>query len=271
MCCFSGPVKLVSDTQIFARGRGDRQVVVYSMRYGAANELAMVLPIPVPAGSRADAVRFISLEGCPDFFDHLSRGFPEELWLGGDELDEATATQTLEVHEVGAYEASFVPSPADFGRLDERFRLPVPIWLVLGNYRDWGFAVFKLKAASLAAVHPMAFDFPRRDTTRLFFPTLHLHGNSFHKAAMFDHTLYCQPEPGLEAHLAGWARSDDPVRSFMRCKEAAALVDLDLPCARVQLFSFLENRDTWVGRDCRLPVRPSPAELRQAWNDGLEP
>lgn len=80
MCCFSRPVTSVSSTQIFASADGAaRQFLVYSMVYQAAEDLAMVLPLPVPAGSPEDAVRFIDLHGYPSFFEDLHAGFPEEV------------------------------------------------------------------------------------------------------------------------------------------------------------------------------------------------
>ncbi len=88
----------------------------------------MVLPIPVTPGSGEQAVRFINFEDYPDFFGDLDALFPRDharpaaaLSLG-DALCEPE--QVLEVHEVGAFEASFVPTVADFVRLDPRFRLP---------------------------------------------------------------------------------------------------------------------------------------------------
>src|SRR6185503_10226486 len=133
---------------------------------------------------------------------------------------EVAAPATLEVRQVGAYEASFVPTPADFGRLDERFRLPAELWLELKHYRDWGFAVFRLRETALAEVHPMAFDFPRRHRDRLFFPTLHLHHGRLEKEAHFDHTLYCQAEPALNWHLHQWTDSSDAAKRYIFCAEA---------------------------------------------------
>ena len=63
------------------------------------------------------------------------------------------------VVQVGAFEASFVPTVKDFSRLDKRFRLPAGAWNKLSTYNDYGFAVFKLKHGALK-VHPMAFSFP---------------------------------------------------------------------------------------------------------------
>jgi hypothetical protein len=260
MCVFTDRVERVSDTQIFARANGPWQLLVYAMRYAARSDLAMVLPIPVVPGSADDALRFVSLQECPDFFEHLASGFPRRYdddaigSLAGDDDATVKAAPTLEVHEVGAYEASFVPSPAGFARLDERFRLPVDIWLQLRHYADYGFAVFKLRPTTLAAVHPMAFEFPRRDASRLFFPTLHMHGRTLEAAADFDHLLYCQAEPALNWHLHQWEDSELAASEYVHCREASALVDLRFPCWRAPLEGSLENRDTWVGPGQELPV-----------------
>ncbi|MSP97187.1 MAG: hypothetical protein EXR29_08180 [Betaproteobacteria bacterium] len=172
---FTDVVQHVSDTRIFARAAGERQILVYEMTYAAHSALAMVLPLPVPPGSAEDALHFMSLEDCPDFFTHLLNGYPRDKYgaeptLGFAEAAGLDLDRTLEAVEVGCFEASFVPRPEDFARLDERFRLPADLWLQLNFYADWGFAVFKLNRAQRnRRVHPIAFDFPRRDRKRLFF------------------------------------------------------------------------------------------------------
>ena len=250
MCCFTEEVESVENTLIFGRGLGERQVLVYSMEYAARGPLAMVLPLPIARGAGEDALSFISLEDCPDFFDHLSAGFYRRA-VPDDEIQDMLGSldvsETLKVHEVGDYEASFVPRPEDFGRLDERYRLPPDIWLSLNTYRDWGFAVFKLKSTPGAKVHPMAFTFPRRDRERLFFPTLHVHHRKLEETARFDHWLYCQPEPAMNWHLQGWSDSDGPARAFVDCPQAGELLDLDYPCWRMQIKGLQKNTDTWLG------------------------
>jgi hypothetical protein len=260
MCVFTDEVERVSDTEIYARSREASQLLVYSMQYAARRELAMVLPIPVVPGCGDDALRFVSLLECPDFFDHLRAGFPTRyegdiggVLSAGAVMDEAP---TLVVHDVGAFEASFVPRPGDFARLDERFRLPVQIWLELKHYADWGFAVFKLKPTELARVHPMAFEFPTRDPGRLFFPTLHLHDRRLEASAEFDHVLYCQASPAQNWHLEQWEDSHAPASQFVHCDDGARLVDLEFSCWRAPLEGRLENRDTWVGAGDVLPVPP---------------
>jgi hypothetical protein len=218
MCCFSQQVEMVADTNIFARSANGRQFLVYSMTYAAATDLAMVLPLPIPANPPEDAVRFINLERYPNFFADMRRGFPEFPSTRSWSLSRgptAGAAPKLQVHEVGRFEASFVPRIEDFDRLDERFRIPRDVWDQLPAYRDFGFAVFKLKssrarrAAALfrrlfgggssanpsltkapwwptrlppRQVHPMAFDFPRRNPDLLYFPTVHIHDRKVHRA-----------------------------------------------------------------------------------------
>jgi hypothetical protein len=274
MCCFSQPVELVADTSIFARGVNGRQFLVYSMRYAAATELAMVLPLPVPPWSTEDTVTFINLKGYPNFFVDLANGFPRGGFLrasrgGGRSLE--ISTPRLEVHDVGDFEASFVPCVEDFERLDERFRIPRQVWDRLPAYRDFGFAVFKLKqsprrlggvlrrllgASSFRAriVHPMAFEFPRRNPDLLYFPTLHVHDRQVHAHATFDHMLYCQAAPDMEPYLVGWWESNDPASRFMNCDRTKGIIAPDFPCWRLTLAGWLQNTDALVGKRGALPV-----------------
>src|SRR5687768_11706626 len=120
MCCFSRPVQSVSATTIFARsGAEGRQFLVYSMALRAKEDLAMVLPLPVKPGSGEKAVTFIDLQEYPGFFTDLRKGFPEP--LTGETRPRglgAPRTAKLEVTKVGSFDASFVPTIADFSRLD---------------------------------------------------------------------------------------------------------------------------------------------------------
>jgi hypothetical protein len=168
MCCFSKPVDVVADTNIFARASKDgRQFLVYSMKFKAGEDLAMILPIPTPKASAEDAVKFINLQKYEAFFDDLRKGFPAKKEdrvpsKGGGAKPGGLA---LAVVEVGDFIASFVPTIKDFARLDEKFRLPDGVWDKLPQYKEFGFAVFKLKKPEKgqSKVHPMAFEFPRLD------------------------------------------------------------------------------------------------------------
>lgn len=271
MCCFSQPVALVADTSIFARASTQgRQFLVYSMRYAAAAELAMVLPLPVPPRPPDDAVRFVSLQDYPAFFHDLAYGFEDTGTLADDEFDaDAPAAATLAVHEVGDFVASFVPTVADFARLDERFRIGRDIWDHLPGYHDFGFAVFQLKETpskkgffgrlfggprpEAKEVHPMAFEFPRRNPDLLYFPTLHVHDRTVHPHAAFDHLLYCQTEDESAGWLAGWRQSHGPASQFMDVARTQGIV-ADQPCWRLTLKGRLQNKDTLVGRTSQIPT-----------------
>src|SRR5882724_2179026 len=154
MCCFTGPVKSVSGTNIFARaGENGRQFLAYSMTFDAKEDLAMVLPLPVAKGADEKAVSFIDLKEYPGFFGDLRAGFPPDMVTGHGLDSENVSTRKLEVIQVGNFEASFVPTVKDFVRLDTRFRLAPEVWDKLPGYRDYGFTVFKLKSGAMT-VHP---------------------------------------------------------------------------------------------------------------------
>ena len=248
MCCFSRPVRLVADTNIFARASKDgRQFLVYSMRLDAAEDLAMILPIPVPAKPPEDAVKFINLEKYPEFFAHMRRGFPSPpppKSAGRSIIKSEAKKSTLEVVNVGSFEASCVPSVADFDRLDDRFRLPSGVWDQLPQYRDFGFAVFKLKRGN-QKVHPMAFEFPRARRNELFFPTVHIHDGTVKPQARFHHDLYCQ-RSGDESLMA-WKESPGIASSFIKkMEDAQGIVDPDGHCYRREMRGVFANEDVKV-------------------------
>jgi hypothetical protein len=233
MCCFSGAVDRVRETKIFARSTKEgRQVLAYTMEYVAQDDLSMILPIPVPPSSKEDALRFINLEGYPDFFEDLERICP---YVGP-----LTGAAVLAVEEVGAFEASFVPSIKDFSRLDERFRLPEKTWDALPAYKDFGFAVFKLKKGNRSLTHPMAFEFPRRDPRKLFFPTVHIHDGKVHPKASFDHLLLCQKTAGDTFTLTAWRESPKLPGKEIKSGKDGGLVD---PTRHVYRMEWSGERD----------------------------
>jgi hypothetical protein len=243
MCCFTRPVKQVADTNIFARASADgRQYLVYSMAFAADEDLAMVLPLPVARRSGEDAVRFINLEGYPEFFADLRAGFPEVMSLGRGRAAGGTRP-TLKVVDVGSFEASYVPTVADFDRLDERFRMPAGVWDALPTYRHFGFAVFKLKSGARKA-HPMAFEFPRARPKQLFFPTVHVHDGRVHRMAMFDHALFCQVESGRR--VPEWEESPEPAGRFARSEKAEGVLDPQAVCWRLRIEGRRVNEDILV-------------------------
>lgn len=247
MCCFSGKVQLVADTNIFARASKDgRQFIVYSMRLDTRSPVAMILPIPVPKASKDDAVRFINLEKYAEFFDDMRTGFPPPPPGRGDVKNGATLGRAdpIKVVEVGSFIASFVPSQKDFSRLDQKFRLPAGVWDKLPQYKDWGFAVFQLKKTGEHKVHPMAFEFPRAHPRRLFFPTVHIHDGSVKDKAKFDHMLFCQQADEM---LMDWEESAQPAELFLKkVKEVQGVVDPQGHVYRKIMRGMLKNEDVIV-------------------------
>lgn len=251
MCMFSKPISYVGDTNIFARSStGGGQFLVYSMRYQAGSELAMILPLPTPPSPPEDAVRFIDLSGYPKFFDDMDKGFPRIITRGGAAA--AAGAPTLKVHEVGSFDASFVPHLRDFARLDDRFRLPEQTWEQVPQYGDYAFAVFKLQAGA-KNVHPMAFEFPRRNPRKLFFPTVHVHDGVVEAHADFDHALFWQTPAGrvggpfsLLSNRLLPECTNAPAGRFMDIDRARGVLDAEALIQTRRLRGRRVNRDVVV-------------------------
>ena len=117
MCMFTAPVESVTETKIFARSLPEgRQIIVYRMALNTKQDVAMVLPIPVKAGSGEKAVQFVDLSGYSQLLRDLEGLFSDS--LGAAAADHfADAEPTLEVQDVGAFEATYVPALADFAQI----------------------------------------------------------------------------------------------------------------------------------------------------------
>ena len=260
MCCFS-PLQLsawqrllgrpaavqVAETHIFARHVAPgQQALIYAMSLSTPAEVAMILPLPVSPGSGEDAVRFVSLAHMSDIFTQLDRAFPAWQDLAPRSqsiLPKSRSRPRLEVHRVGQFDASYVPSAQDFDRLDPRFRLPVEVWGALPAVRDYGFAVFKLRPAPRRTpIHPMALVFPTRAPERLFFPTVHIHDGAVHAEAAFDHLLYAQHDGAAQ----GWEPAEARLATVADVEAAGGLLDGQQPLYRRRLAGMLPNQDTWL-------------------------
>lgn len=254
MCIFSSDVESVEGTSIFARRTSPTsQALVYSMSYEARSELAMILPLPKSLGAGEDAATFIDLSSYSNFFTDMQFGFPVESRPGASSSPQdgrGAALSPLKVHEVGSFEASWVPTLSDFSRLDDRFTLPSASWDQLPQYSDYGFAVFKLKPGAKTA-HPMALEFQTRESDRLFFPTVHVHNGAVLPDASFDHVLYCQSD---SARLGGdWKASTfikgSPffAKNFIQIDRAKGLVLPDQVVFKNSVYGRHPNQDIWAG------------------------
>jgi len=189
MCIFTNEIDGVENTRIFSRQEGRRQAIVYDLQLSATEETAMVLPIPVAMQASESSVNFIDLSDYPDFFDEIDGVFPQ--WMSADlETLSSCGRRGIKVHDVGAFNASFVPCPTDFERLDPRFRLDRSFFEQVPEYSNYGFVVFRLQPG-VSKVHPMAFWFDK-DDKNLFFPTKHMHDGIINETEEFSHTLYAQ-------------------------------------------------------------------------------
>ena len=269
MCCFSGPVEHVTSTRIFARrAENGRQVLAYQMQYASRRPVAMILPLPTALGRPSAAaaeplVTFINLKGYPEFFAHMETAFPAPRPLFSSfaaKSEEISVTATvLPVQTVGDFVASFVPTVADFRRLDKQFVLPPQTWSKIPAYHDYGFAVFQLKAAQNGKIlHPMAFSFASRYSNKLFFPTVHIHDGQVHASEDFDHDLFWQPQPvprfwGLFPARqpvpcdAEYVRnSADVMGKFVNPVKAKGLIARTGAGLKARLSGTLQNRDTFI-------------------------
>lgn len=260
MCCFTAKTE-VHGTTIFARLKGaDTQVLAYQMQYSALEPVAMILPLPVALPAREDSVSWVNLKDYPDLFTDLDRGFPpkeESNLFGSRSKSAATPVATpLEVHEVGDFIASFVPTVDDFARLDPRFSIKKEVWAQIPEYVDYGFAVFQLKSTA-GTTHPIAFEWKTRLRGQVFFPTVHIHDGTVHEEDSFDHALYLQDAdldqkagdydgPQAKDRRTGLTRSQGTAASFAKVGRALGLVDGSLLVHRMTIQGMQPNKDTIV-------------------------
>lgn len=276
MCIFSGEVTRVSATNIFVKDRGNgMHALVYSMVVDFRDPVAMVLPVPTLIGSGDEALKFIDLSGCPNFFKELDMLFPSAAARSAMmSFSVGKSVSPLVVHDVGDYEASYVPSMNEFRRLDERFRLDDKIWGRLPDYSNCGFAVFQLKRLGSGGgrkFHPMAFEYPPENLDQLFFPTTHVHdGGDVPGEAHFDHSLYIQEggkfrSTDVSFSSLGWVDADDlPPWSFYN--HTHGLVSPDKTIYRIRLFGTFPNADRLIATNGAISsnqLREEPATVEQ--------
>ncbi len=246
MCIFSQSVKHVADTSIFGRvSKRGNQVLIYSMELDAAQDLAMILPLPVKAGTPEDGLTFVNLEKYPTLFKDVDKLFPSASaapFGNAPGSIDSKPTLKLAVETVGNFEASFVPAMADFERLDERFRINPDAWKSLPQYANYGFAVFKLKAGK-SRIHPMAFAFPTADPSKIFFPTVHIHDGKVHKQESFDHSLYCQSEAS-DVQMT-WQESTQLISEHVALRSKKTILPFSHAYKKSMVGKF-PNEDVWI-------------------------
>ena len=266
MCMMIGRAQ-VKVTRIFATKHAGKDVLVYEAAIMTPESNAMVLPIPIRAGS--GPIELVDLSAFPQMFAEIALYYngpvePADAW-GRPEAP----PQKLEVFTVGAFKASIVPSLDQLGQLDDRFHIqPGFRELLAERYGDWAFVVYQL-APGNHILHPFGVAFESRFQEQLFFPTLHVHDGA-HAAAKagFAHSLYAQgaslevrqlpfndqlprsprqswgdPPPPVMAHP--WAPPPPP-RPVLPMPEVPGFVDLRRPLDSMSRFGVHPNTDMYV-------------------------
>lgn len=255
MCVFTSDIESVKDTRIFARQEGERQVIVYEMYLSAKDETAMVLPIPVGNSTNPEQVEFINLSDYSMFFHDIESLFPKLLSPDFEGVF-SLSDDLIEVQQVGVYEASFVPTPKDFERLDPRFSLNENFFEQAPEYSGYGFVVFKLKPGE-SRVHPMAFWFSKNNDNQLFFPTKHMHDGVVHSNDNFSHTLYAQGDisdsSGLEVSDISDQEASDGIFRLATLKsiskDSLGVVANDQIIYKKIMHGENENKDVWLSME----------------------
>ena len=199
----------------------------------------MVLPVPVRPGGGDRGLRFIDLSHRPTMFDDLAGLFEDTDVAHARDL---VARERLAVFKVGSFIATYVPTLADFTRVDRRFHLPRVLFASVPAYQEWAFAVFQL-APGATSVHPMGIRFATREPERMYVPTVHLHDGRWRDEALFDHTLYYQHPDVREL---GGAFGNDRVSGVLPSHSYGRLLDPHQPVVRRTITGIQQNRDTWI-------------------------
>lgn len=95
-------------------------------------------------------------------------------------------------------------------------------------------------------VHPMAFEFPRANPKKMFFPTVHIHDSKVHPEAEFDHTLYCQTTGGESLPMMDWVESVHLASQFLKIDKTEGIVDGKSHCHVRAVRGKRKNEDILV-------------------------
>lgn len=207
MCIFAKEVKQVSHTRILvAPTSNGRQLTIYEnavtktrLKKGQHGGNAMILPCPSFNGSK---VELVDLSKHPNLFNNLDKLFPKlkhnkPAYSGNakakSKASDEEAEEELEVHNVGAYVVSIVPSIRDIIRLNKDvFTISISVEELLHRKYDTNFA-FIICAFDITKgidPHPIGYVHDALSPTELFVPCKHEHGDGDTKTEHFDHTLF---------------------------------------------------------------------------------
>jgi hypothetical protein len=229
MCIFTTNTR-VENTKIFARRQGQKQWLVYEMKYDSYRlSTAMILPVP----GESETIEFLNLENYKDFFDQLqkpaeARGFSKGL--------------SLDVVNVGNFIATIIPSMDDWNRVDPQFTLDSKVWEsdILKEYtKGYSFVVFQLSERSNKP-HPMAFTF-NSNLDELYIPTVHVHDGEVKDLERYDHEIYTQGT--INPPHREWILEDYRAKYLEYPGLIGDIVDLNSPIHYNPLKGLIINKD----------------------------
>jgi hypothetical protein len=244
MPLIAGPLQTLHCARMFARGRSDgKQLLVYSLAYRASAEALLAIPLATPPDYPEHAVSMISLPQAKHFFDHLARGYPEDI------MPDESLARIHSLPSVAAKDPMFVPSLAILMQLIGHLPLPAGVASDLQAYAPNAFALVTLPPGEVW-LHPFALEFPRRKADQLRFPSGILKGAMFDFSPDFITQMYGQSR----SPMPGWEPSGDngpggKIRlagQFLDTRQSRNVVDPMRPVFHKQLYLDSTQRDTVV-------------------------
>lgn len=203
---FSGPIKSVGKTKIFAAPLNDtnRHLLVYQNQVAAVDgehPIVMILPFFNVSGKKA-SIQFIDMKllqevSKENFFDCLDEQFarriPKGAFRGKGRIADLGTDSPLEVFQSGSYQINLANNLTDLKRLrtDVFKGLPKNLSAILKKHypTDCGFIVCQSTAVNLEA-EPLAYIAPILNG-KMLIPTRHAHGDDAEFAKDdWDHSIY---------------------------------------------------------------------------------
>ncbi len=252
MGIFTRPVRVAGATNIFARAAKDgRQFLAYNFRYEAADDFALILPLPTPPETLPTDVRFIDLSGYDSFFSDLRHGFPElEREAEKVSLTDRIIEKVRDWLDIDPTRAAitFAPNPAALSHIADEFQVTPAVRRALDRFGATGCVCLKLTAGA-NRVPPLAIEFPRRQPDRLFFPTALAAGDVYEARASFNYHLFGQLPHCPPTWRSSTSSGDERLRlarDWLKVDKSSGLLAPDLPIVWQRLSGLHDNLDAYV-------------------------
>ena len=248
MCITINKAELADTKILVVAGVGNTQLTVYSNHASTGAGNAMILPVPTTRN-----LRMVDMTDFEKIFTDIDAYFPDDSLGMFDAMTLSTNSRSrLEVHQVGSYRASIVPSLADLDRLDDEFNLSASnVREVLkDHYANFGFVVCRLSTGS-RTYEPFAYVHEYVD--EMFVPTRHYHGGAPEAKSFWDHAIYA-----VGCLMSDSAHANRPsVEVAMLCRHAE-IVPLNMSMSKVSIDGYYDNYDVTLFLDRNLDFDSAP-------------